>query len=500
MRQWEDMRDTTGVMDFFAELTMDVDDIRDDANRLHDAAGGDFHLAKITEHEAREICVHELKQAYDLLPDFRMGFIQRVDVVSAISELRQEAAEASTNPLTRLPGSGPKQDYYPIADDAIVSPTLRDIRLQVANLPGAEDSYWSPPSTAQDRADWIAANKEIVKAAARNSGLPPDMVAGIAWQEVGGQPGILDDMTDTIREQADSPLSPIAPESLPWRLGGDPDNTSMGPIAIQVRRGAEVLGYDPEHLTDQQRGMVETALQDPAQNDRGRRGRGGAVAGAVGAEGHAVVVDTSRSAVGRGRRSAMGCGRLSHCNRRPLHPPMPCAQDIPDYGCQRLEEAQERARADGFTAGRRTPPRTRNTPSPTAPRCVRVGPGHQRGGPANAGAMNSKHSSASTAAASTRGAAEAGTVKDEFTMRFSPTPRGARLARRLVAERLDAWGHPHTSTANETLTLITAELTANAVRHGHVPGRDFEVRLTGAGGVLCVLDHCRRQKALARRG
>jgi hypothetical protein len=33
MRQWEDMRDTTGVMDFFAELTMDVDDIRDDANR-----------------------------------------------------------------------------------------------------------------------------------------------------------------------------------------------------------------------------------------------------------------------------------------------------------------------------------------------------------------------------------------------------------------------------------------------------------------------------------
>ncbi|MEU1448812.1 hypothetical protein ABZ474_47955, partial [Streptomyces mirabilis] len=54
MRQWEDMRSTTGVMDFFAELTMDVDDIRDDANRLHDAAGGDFHLAKTTEHEARE--------------------------------------------------------------------------------------------------------------------------------------------------------------------------------------------------------------------------------------------------------------------------------------------------------------------------------------------------------------------------------------------------------------------------------------------------------------
>ncbi|WP_443041035.1 ATP-binding protein [Streptomyces sp. B21-102] len=71
-------------------------------------------------------------------------------------------------------------------------------------------------------------------------------------------------------------------------------------------------------------------------------------------------------------------------------------------------------------------------------------------------------------------------------MRFSSTPRGARLARRLVAARLHAWGHPYTSTANETLTLITAELTANAVRHGHVPGRDFEVRLTGTGRELRV--------------
>ncbi|MFB7086711.1 ATP-binding protein [Streptomyces sp. NPDC056296] len=69
-------------------------------------------------------------------------------------------------------------------------------------------------------------------------------------------------------------------------------------------------------------------------------------------------------------------------------------------------------------------------------------------------------------------------------MRFTSTPRGARLARRLVSHRLDAWGHPYDSPANETVTLIAAELTANAVRHGHVPGRDFHLRLTetDAGG------------------
>ncbi|MEW2085491.1 ATP-binding protein [Streptomyces sp. NPDC005283] len=71
-------------------------------------------------------------------------------------------------------------------------------------------------------------------------------------------------------------------------------------------------------------------------------------------------------------------------------------------------------------------------------------------------------------------------------MRFSSTPRGARLARRLVADRLDTWGHPYTSKANETLTLITAELAVNAVTHGRVPGRDFEVRLTATAGTLRV--------------
>ncbi|MEV0975256.1 ATP-binding protein [Streptomyces sp. NPDC049915] len=63
-------------------------------------------------------------------------------------------------------------------------------------------------------------------------------------------------------------------------------------------------------------------------------------------------------------------------------------------------------------------------------------------------------------------------------MSFTSTPRGARLARLFVAHRLDAWRHPYDSEVNETLTLISAELCAKAVRHGRVPGRDFPVRLT----------------------
>ncbi|MFF5652552.1 hypothetical protein ACFY8N_29670 [Streptomyces collinus] len=35
---------------------------------------------------------------------------------------------------------------------------------------------------------------------ARKPGLPPDMVAGIAWQEVGGQPGILDTVETALQD------------------------------------------------------------------------------------------------------------------------------------------------------------------------------------------------------------------------------------------------------------------------------------------------------------
>ncbi|WP_406740503.1 ATP-binding protein [Streptomyces atratus] len=73
-----------------------------------------------------------------------------------------------------------------------------------------------------------------------------------------------------------------------------------------------------------------------------------------------------------------------------------------------------------------------------------------------------------------------------FSMRFSSTPRGARLARRLAGERLDAWGIPYGSDTHDTVTLVVAELSANAVRHGLVPGRDFRLRLSAESSTVRV--------------
>jgi anti-sigma regulatory factor (Ser/Thr protein kinase) len=70
------------------------------------------------------------------------------------------------------------------------------------------------------------------------------------------------------------------------------------------------------------------------------------------------------------------------------------------------------------------------------------------------------------------------TLTSHFTIRLSPTPRGARLARHLAAEQLHSWGWPYDSEGNRTTALLVAELATNATLHGRQRGRDFRLRLT----------------------
>ncbi|MFE2288548.1 ATP-binding protein [Streptomyces sp. NPDC059443] len=70
---------------------------------------------------------------------------------------------------------------------------------------------------------------------------------------------------------------------------------------------------------------------------------------------------------------------------------------------------------------------------------------------------------------------------DQFTAQLAATPFGARQARRLAVEKLASWGLPP-----EDPALIVAELAANAVTHGRVPGRDFRIGLMLGGGVLRI--------------
>ncbi|MFJ6657335.1 hypothetical protein ACIQNG_13330 [Streptomyces sp. NPDC091377] len=254
MRQWEDLRGTTGVLDWFAEVGVDLDAIREDAERYYNQTKGHYGDAKRVESEARNTCIADIRAAYRSLPDFRSPVADPAQLLSGLAALSAEAREAGDNPYARLPGAGPKVDTIPpTGDRVVVSSALFRIQTRIDGLPDATgNNYWLPSNSDEGRREYISGNSALIRAAAQDSGLPPEMVAGIAWQEVEGDPGVVDDAAYEGRR-----LIPGL---------GEADQTSMGPIAIQVRRGAEVLGYDPNNLTDLQRSTVIDAISDPAQN------------------------------------------------------------------------------------------------------------------------------------------------------------------------------------------------------------------------------------------
>ncbi|MEU6467079.1 ATP-binding protein [Streptomyces sp. NPDC046976] len=72
-----------------------------------------------------------------------------------------------------------------------------------------------------------------------------------------------------------------------------------------------------------------------------------------------------------------------------------------------------------------------------------------------------------------------------FTQLLSSTPRGARLARLLSVSQLRSWGAPPDLT--ERAEIVVAELAANAVLHGRLPGRSFRLTFVfdAPAGRLC---------------
>ncbi|GAA2794069.1 hypothetical protein [Saccharopolyspora taberi] len=264
MRKWEDISTTGGFFDWIAELGMDVDSIKADAQRLYDATNNKFTSAKRTEETARQACLTGLARAHAALPDFRSNSQEAAAIIEGIDAIDQEAKDAANDPHVRTPGSGAKPGYGPGGSPAEVSPALAEINAATSKLPGGNVSIpWYQLWERDDeyRQSWIRDNREVIKAAAQKYGLPPDMVAGIAWQEVGGEAYWTDREVYGVRRSEEIGNPHLDPND-----DGRSNATSMGPVAIQVRRAAETLGYDPETMSEAQRSEVVEALNDPKKN------------------------------------------------------------------------------------------------------------------------------------------------------------------------------------------------------------------------------------------
>jgi hypothetical protein len=97
---------------------------------------------------------------------------------------------------------------------------------------------------------FVHAMRDPIKDAAQMFDLPPELIAGTAYIEVGGK----DPLKGAVYQ-----VRRFAP------FTSDADRTSLGPLAMQVRRAVETLGYDPATITDVQREAVISSLNDPSQ-------------------------------------------------------------------------------------------------------------------------------------------------------------------------------------------------------------------------------------------
>jgi hypothetical protein len=233
MRRWEDIRETAGFRNRVAELGMDPATIHDEATGAYNEAGDEFGRARSIERLAREVCLVGLTRAYGRLPDIRGEYRHAVAIIAGVVPLRAAARPDVWPPGRAVPDGG---------------------------IPGG--------GAPADCHDFVAAYKELIDAVAHEFGLPPDLLAAIAWRELCATPHPLEALVEALRRAADGDWAWITAQSLPGSVAGaTKGNTDpAGSMAAPIRRAAEVLGYDPASLNNGQFNEIESALGDPAQH------------------------------------------------------------------------------------------------------------------------------------------------------------------------------------------------------------------------------------------
>ena len=123
-------------------------------------------------------------------------------------------------------------------------------------------------------------SKDLIQAASKNN-LSSLLMAGVAWNEAGGQPDYLTDRAvflnrtcatylklDQFSNTPQGQVLQTIISNIPIinRLPGKPEETSFGQVQIQIRRAAEELGYDPKNLTTKNQFEILMKLENRSLN------------------------------------------------------------------------------------------------------------------------------------------------------------------------------------------------------------------------------------------
>lgn len=112
------------------------------------------------------------------------------------------------------------------------------------------------------KANYVKKYNEVIKDAAKKYDIPEKLLAGVVFNEYGGDPLWIDDVAYTIRDFDWSGDEKADEKTITKK----PELTSFGNLSLQVRRVAEMYGYDPDNLTSDQAKEIINDLKDPVKS------------------------------------------------------------------------------------------------------------------------------------------------------------------------------------------------------------------------------------------
>lgn len=110
---------------------------------------------------------------------------------------------------------------------------------------------------------WVQHNKHAIQGAAGTNRLPVELLAGVCWIEVGGDPNFIDRVAFEVRS-FDWSGPPIVDRCL--TMTRIPTKTSFGAVSIQLRTAAQTFGLNPDSMTHTQLRNLANCLQRDAYN------------------------------------------------------------------------------------------------------------------------------------------------------------------------------------------------------------------------------------------
>ena len=110
---------------------------------------------------------------------------------------------------------------------------------------------------------WVAHSRAAIRVAARDQGFPPELLAGVCWIEVAGDPSGIDRLAFEVRA-----FDWSGPDWIDrnMTLTNTPAKTSFGAVSMQLRTAAHTLGLDPAKLSSEQLRGLSTCLENDAFN------------------------------------------------------------------------------------------------------------------------------------------------------------------------------------------------------------------------------------------